>query len=111
MTTIDFITDLFCRIDDRMKALPKHPQAMLWPSEVVTLGGVARPQGGRQPRFLSLADAGLPTVVSSPARTDPVVSVKRHRKLTRWRHRKLTPLVNTVIPFTIKFYYNHSLFN
>lgn len=23
--------------------------------------------------------------------------VKRHRKLTRWRHRKLTPLVNTVI--------------
>ena len=27
MTTIDFIADLFCRIDDRMKALPKHPQA------------------------------------------------------------------------------------
>jgi hypothetical protein len=23
--------------------------------------------------------------------------VKRHRKLTCWRHRKLTPLVNTVI--------------
>ena len=38
MTSIDLITDLFCRIDDRMKALPKHPQATLWPSEVVTLG-------------------------------------------------------------------------
>ena len=38
MTTIDWITDLFCRIDDRMQSLPKHPQATLWPSEVVTLG-------------------------------------------------------------------------
>ena len=38
MTTVDFIMDLFCRIDDRLQALPKHPQAVLWPSEVVTLG-------------------------------------------------------------------------
>jgi hypothetical protein len=38
MTTIDFITELFCRIDDRMKPLPKHPQAHLWPSELVTVG-------------------------------------------------------------------------
>ena len=30
--------DLFCRIDDRLQALPKHPQAVLRPSEVVTLG-------------------------------------------------------------------------
>ena len=38
MTTLDFITDLFCRIDDAMRAVPKHPQAQLWPSEIVTLG-------------------------------------------------------------------------
>lgn len=38
MTTIDFITELFCRIDDRMNTLPKHAQAVIWPSEVVTLG-------------------------------------------------------------------------
>ena len=38
MTTIDFITALFCRIDDEMRAFPKHPQAQLWPSEVVTRG-------------------------------------------------------------------------
>ena len=38
MTSIDFIMDLFCQIDDRMRSLPKHPQATLWPSEVVTLG-------------------------------------------------------------------------
>jgi hypothetical protein len=38
MTTVDFITDLFCRIDEAMRAFRKHPQAHLWPSEVVTLG-------------------------------------------------------------------------
>ncbi len=38
MTTMDFIIALFCRVDDHMQGLPKHPQATLWPSEVVTLG-------------------------------------------------------------------------
>lgn len=38
MTTLDFITELFCRVDDQMKNIPKHPQASLWPSEIVTLG-------------------------------------------------------------------------
>ena len=38
MTTIDFITELFCRIDDEMKKIAKHPQSLLQPSEIVTLG-------------------------------------------------------------------------
>jgi|SRR5664279_2038527 len=38
MTTIDFITELFCRIDDAMLDVPKHRQARLFPSELVTLG-------------------------------------------------------------------------
>ena len=38
MTTKDFIADLFCRVDDRMKNVPNHSQAALWPSEVVTIG-------------------------------------------------------------------------
>ena len=38
MTTEDFIIELFCRIDDAMKGMPKHSQASLYPSEVVTLG-------------------------------------------------------------------------
>ena len=38
MTTVDFIIALFCRVDEHMKGVPKHPQATLWPSEVVTLG-------------------------------------------------------------------------
>ena len=37
MTTVDFITDLFCRVDDALGDIPKHPQAHLYPSEVVTL--------------------------------------------------------------------------
>ena len=37
MSTEDFITDLFCRIDDLMLDVKKHSQATLYPSEVVTL--------------------------------------------------------------------------
>ena len=38
MTTEDFIIDLFCRIDDKMKGTRKHNQSNLYPSEIVTLG-------------------------------------------------------------------------
>jgi hypothetical protein len=38
MTTIDFLTELFCQVDDQMAAIPKHSQSRLWPSEIVTLG-------------------------------------------------------------------------
>lgn len=37
MTTIDFITELFCQVDDQIGHLPKHSQARLYPSEVMTL--------------------------------------------------------------------------
>lgn len=36
MTTIDFITELFCKVDDNIDD-DKHPQAKLYPSEVVTI--------------------------------------------------------------------------
>jgi hypothetical protein len=38
MTTLDFITALFCQVDDHLPGIPKHPEAHLWPSEIVTLG-------------------------------------------------------------------------
>src|SRR3954451_751033 len=38
MTTEDFISELFYRIDETMKGTPKPPKASLGPSEVVTLG-------------------------------------------------------------------------
>ena len=37
-TTIEFITALFYEVDEQMRTIPKHPEAHLWPSEVVTLG-------------------------------------------------------------------------
>ena len=38
MTTVDFITALFYEVDEQLRTMPKHPEAHLWPSEVVTLG-------------------------------------------------------------------------
>jgi hypothetical protein len=38
MTTSDFITELFYYVDEAMLGVPKHSQASLYPSEVVTLG-------------------------------------------------------------------------
>jgi len=38
MITVEFITALFYEVDEQLGAIPKHPEAHLWPSEVVTLG-------------------------------------------------------------------------
>src|SRR3954471_11654213 len=37
LSTEDFITELFVRVDENMAGVAKHPQANLWPGEVVTL--------------------------------------------------------------------------
>jgi hypothetical protein len=37
MTTVEFITELYCRVADQLVGEDKHPQAKLYPSEVVTL--------------------------------------------------------------------------
>lgn len=46
MTTEDFIIHLFCLVDDRMEPIPKHSQARLWPSELVTIGLLFALKGG-----------------------------------------------------------------
>ena len=38
MTALDFTIELFCRVDDTMSQVQKHPLASLHPSEVVTIG-------------------------------------------------------------------------
>ncbi|MEO1286716.1 MAG: hypothetical protein AAFV93_03035 [Chloroflexota bacterium] len=40
MTDRDFIIELFCRVDDMMLDVKKHPQAKMYPSELATLGMV-----------------------------------------------------------------------
>jgi len=51
MTTLDFITALFSEVDDQMRDTPKHPDARLWPSEVVTLGLLRALKGGGNRAF------------------------------------------------------------
>jgi hypothetical protein len=46
MTTWDLIIALFYHVDEQLHDLPKHPEAHLWPSEVVTLGGEHGDAGG-----------------------------------------------------------------
>lgn len=46
MTTEEFIITLFCEVDDRMGKQPKHPQAKLYPSEIVTIGLLRALKGG-----------------------------------------------------------------
>ena len=51
MTTVDFITALFCQVANQMPGIPKHPQASLWPSEVVPLGLLHALKGVGNPPF------------------------------------------------------------
>jgi len=46
MTTEEFIIGLFCRVDDQMGSISKHPQAKLYPSELVTIGLLFALKGG-----------------------------------------------------------------
>jgi hypothetical protein len=51
MTTPDFITELYCRIDDSLKGTTKHSQAKLYPSEVVTIAILFALKGGHGRAF------------------------------------------------------------
>ena len=51
MSTEDFIIELFCRVDDQMFDVKKHPQAALYPSEVVTLALLFALKGGGNRAF------------------------------------------------------------
>lgn len=61
MTTGDFISALFYRVDEAMKNIPKHPLASLWPSEIVTLGVLFALKGvGNRAFYRWLHRAGIP---------------------------------------------------
>ena len=70
MTTVDFITALFYEIDEQLRAIPKHPDAHLWPSEVVTLGLLhALKGGGNRPFYRWLTRDYRPLFPRFPERT------------------------------------------
>ena len=51
MMTVEFITTLFSEVDEQIGAIPKHPEAHLWPSEVLTLGLLHAFKGGSNRAF------------------------------------------------------------
>ena len=51
MTTHDFIVALFYAVDQEMRDVPKHPEAKLYPSEVVTLALLFAVKGGGMRAF------------------------------------------------------------
>ena len=70
MITMDFITALFYEVDEQLGAIPKHPEAHLWPSEVVPLGLFQALKGvGHRPFYRWLTRDSRPLLPHLPERT------------------------------------------
>ncbi len=80
MTTEDFITMLFCRIDDAMRQVPKHPLAKLYPSEMVTLGVLFALKGVGERAFYRWVSRNYHSLF--PHLTE---RTRLFRSLTKWR--------------------------
>lgn len=83
MTTQDFIIELFCRVDDRLSDEPKHPQAHLYPSELVTIGLLFALKGvGGRTFYRWLARDYMPLFPALPERTRLFRLLKTHWHMT-----------------------------
>lgn len=83
MTTQDFITELFCRVDDMMRDVPKHSQSNLHPSEVVTLGLLFALKGvGNRAFYRWIVRDYLPEFPHLPERTRLFRLFAAHRQWT-----------------------------
>src|SRR5215831_15411803 len=84
MTTVEFITALFYEVDEQLHALPKHPEAHLWPSEVVTLGLLhALKGGGNRPFYRWLTRDYRALFPRLPERTRLFRLLKTHQDWTQ----------------------------
>ena len=71
MITVEFITALFYEVDEQLGTIPKHPEAHLWPSEVVTLGLLHALKGvGNRPFYRWLTRDYRPLFPRLPERTE-----------------------------------------
>jgi hypothetical protein len=83
MTSEDFISELFSRIDEAMKDFPKPPLANLWPREVVTLGVLFALTGvGTRACYRWLSRDWRPLFPALPERTRLVRLLATHRQWT-----------------------------
>src|SRR5438094_1734306 len=84
MMTVEFITALFYEVDEQLRAIPKHPEAHLWPSEVVTLGLLHALKGvGNRPFYRWLTRDYRPLFPQLPERTRLFRLLKTHQDWTR----------------------------
>jgi len=84
MSTVEFITALFYEVDEQLGAIPKHPEAHLWPSEVVTLGLLhALKGGGNRPFSRWLTRDYRPLFPHLPERTRLFRLLKTHHDWTQ----------------------------
>ena len=68
--TEDFIITLFCRVDSAAAEIRKHPQALLWPGELMTLAILYGLKGRGERAFYRWADRDLrPLFPNLPERT------------------------------------------
>lgn len=83
MTTVDFITELFCKVDDQMNHVPKHPLALLWPSELITIGLLHAIKGvGSRAFYRWLSRDYHPMFPNLPHRTRLFRLLKHHQEWT-----------------------------
>src|SRR5947209_11217487 len=95
MSTVEFITALFSEVDEQMRAIPKHPEARLWPSEVVTLGLLHALTGvGNRPFSRWLTRDYRPLFPQLPERTRLFRLLKTHQDWTQifWAPRRCSAL-------------------
>ena len=84
MMTVEFITALFYEVDEQLRAIPKHPEAHLWPSEVVTLGLLHALKGvGNRPFYRWLTRDYRPLFPRLPERTRLFRLLTTHQDWTR----------------------------
>src|SRR2546427_7242731 len=84
MTTVDLITALFYEVDEQLRTIPTHPEAHLWPSEVVTLGLLhALKGGGTRPFYRWLTRDYRPLFPRLPERTRLFRLLTTHQDWTR----------------------------
>jgi hypothetical protein len=103
MTTTDFIIELFCRVDEQMQDVSKHPQAKLFPGEVVTLALLFALKGTTLRNFYRwLKRDYLPLFPNLPDRTRLARLFKTHQQ---WAARFLAEptLLGVTDSFGIEF--------
>jgi hypothetical protein len=84
MMTEECITALFYEVDEQLCTIPKHPEAHLWPSEVVTLGLLHALKGvGNRPFYRWLTRDYRPWFPRLPERTRLFRLLKTHQDWAR----------------------------